>query len=267
MNNLKRLALRITRKVVTPLLPRRSRLAFRYWYEMSCGSPENELKYLDRIAGDGRLAAIDVGANAGLFSYKLSKRFEKVYAFEINESLTGDLAAYNPGNIKIIHEGLSSREGSATLYIPVLNGLPLTGWASLRPNNCPDTQDHVEKPVHIAPLDTFEISPVSFLKIDVEGHEREVLEGARRTLERNRPIVLIEIKRQNLDDVTAFFEALNYRRKKLDDLIRIEGSEENYIFVPDPRSGPGPDVTPSQGEIAHASREAAGRSGPSGPGA
>lgn len=238
MKKFKHLVLRIARKAVDPLLPARRRLPFRYWYEMNNGSSENELRFLDRIVGE-RHTAIDVGANVGLFSYKMSKLFGKVYAFEINESLTKDLAAYNPGNIEILHEGLSSREGGATLYIPVLDGVPLVGWASLQPGNCPDTQDHQEKPVHIVPLDTFEIDPVSFLKIDVEGHEREVLEGARRTLERNRPVVLVEVKPQNLGDVTRFFEARNYRKKKLKDLIGIAGSEENYLFVPDPGEGLG----------------------------
>lgn len=259
MNKLKHLVLRITRKVVTPLLPARRRLPFRYWYEMANGSPENELRFLDRIVGQ-RLTAIDVGANVGLFSYRMSKLFARVYAFEINEALTTDLAAYNPGNIEIIHKGLSSREGGATLYIPVLRGVPLTGWASLQPGNCPDTRDHQEVPVRIVPLDTYEISPVSFLKIDVEGHEREVLDGARRTLERDRPVVLVEVKPRNLDDVTRFFEARKYRREKLDDRIGIAGSEENYLFVPDPPGHPGPAAAAARPEPDAIARRAASAS-------
>lgn len=41
-------------------------------------------------------------------------------------------------------------------------------------------------------LDSLEISPVGFIKIDVEGHEMQVLRGARATILRNRPIMYIE---------------------------------------------------------------------------
>lgn len=42
------------------------------------------------------------------------------------------------------------------------------------------------------PLDSYRFADVSLLKIDVEGHEREVLAGARQTIERWHPLVLIE---------------------------------------------------------------------------
>jgi FkbM family methyltransferase len=195
------------------------------------GTCEKELRYLDSIIAEAEVA-IDVGANEGLFSYKMSKRFSKVYSFEINDSLTKNLAAYNPGNIEIINKGLSSREGSAILYIPRSNGLNLTGWASLTPGNCPDSHEYTEKYVTICPLDSFDIHPVSFIKIDVEGHELEVLKGGFNTLVHNRPIVLIEIKPPNIDEAFSFFAQLQYERKKLQDFVPVIGSEENYIFVP-----------------------------------
>lgn len=43
------------------------------------------------------------------------------------------------------------------------------------------------------PLDDFDLNKVSFIKIDVENTEDEVLEGARQTIMRNRPVMLVEI--------------------------------------------------------------------------
>ncbi len=171
-----KLTIGLLRRYLLPLLPKKKRLPFTYWLYCS-GDCENELIYLQKICQQ-RNTAIDIGANVGLYSYRLSLLFKKVYSFEINIELTEDLEVYNPGNIEIINTGLSSSEGEATLYIPVLNGHALTGWASLRAKNCLDTNQHIEKPVNIAKLDNFALQDISFIKIDVEGHEIEVLKGS-----------------------------------------------------------------------------------------
>jgi FkbM family methyltransferase len=231
MRKARRAAFRVLGKTLASFLPSKSKLPLRYWLALLEGTCETELRFLHKIVSDGEVA-IDVGANAGLFSYAMSKRFSKVYAFEINDGLTQDLESYNPGNIDIINIGLSSREGSAVLYIPIVNGVLLTGWASLAQGNCPDAQEYIEKPVHVCTLDKFNISPVSFIKIDVEGHEIEVLKGAVHTLHRDRPVVLIEVKRDNMNQIASFFSDLGYERRRLEDLVAVVGSEENYIFIP-----------------------------------
>jgi FkbM family methyltransferase len=230
MKLLRNLGIRATRKLISPLIPARKKLPFYYWLHL-LDSCEPELRHLHRICSNGEIA-IDIGANQGFFSYNMSKRFKQVYAFEINNDLTKNLADYNPGNIHLIHKGLSSQDSEATLYIPVLNGTPLTGWASLAPGNCPDTQEHLEKQVSITTLDSFCIDSVSLMKLDVEGHEIEVIKGAYQTLKNNRPIIVIEIKQQNLSEVFALFDKLNYQRNKLEDLVGITGTQENYIFIP-----------------------------------
>lgn len=223
--------IRAARKFVLPRLPLKNRLPLRYQAALSLNECENELKHLSSVISDGA-TAIDVGANSGLYSYKLSKHFRKVLAFEINDDLTEELAACNPGNIEIINRGLSSKDDRAVLYIPVLEGRLLTGWASLQPGNCPSTEEHIEKTVEICQLDAFQLNAVAFIKIDVEGHEVEVLKGAYETIQTNRPHLMIEIKQENLEWVSKFFETLNYRMYQLQDLIGISGSSENYFLIP-----------------------------------
>jgi FkbM family methyltransferase len=229
--SVKRMAFRVARKASTLLLPGRRKLPFDYWLHMLEGTLGNELRFLHRIVGSGDVA-IDVGANHGLYSYNLSKRFSKVYSFEINADLTRDLEAYNPGNIEIINRGLSSREGDAVLYIPLRKGQSLTGWASLTPNNCPDTREHTTKPARVSPLDKFNIERVAFIKIDVEGHEIEVIKGGANTLRRSRPVVLIEIKSHNLDEAFSLFADMEYEPRELGSFVDATAEEENYIFVP-----------------------------------
>ncbi|HLW36606.1 MAG TPA: FkbM family methyltransferase [Chthoniobacterales bacterium] len=218
-------------KIVYPFVPARSRLGFRYWLASIDGSLEPELRMLPRLVSKTDVA-LDIGANAGFYAFRMSKIFSKVYAFEINDDLTGDLRNVNPGKITVMPIGLSSKAGEATLHIPVLNGLPLTGWASLAPGNCPDATGELTKPVKIATLDSFQLKNISFVKIDVEGHELHVLEGARQTLSAHRPRVLIEIKDQNRAAAFEFFSELNYVARKLEDLAGVHGSPENFIFVP-----------------------------------
>jgi len=218
-------------KIVYPFLPSRLRLRLRYWLAAVDGLHEPELRMLPRLVSKTDLA-IDIGANCGFYAFRMSKIFSKVYAFEINDELTGDLLKYNRGNISVVNVGLSSEAGETTLYIPVLNGLPLTGWASLAPGNYPDATDEIKKPVKIATLDSFQLGNVSFVKIDVEGHELPVLEGAKQTLAKHRPTVLIEIKEKNRPAVFQLLSELKYERRNLEELTGVQGSPENYIFIP-----------------------------------
>lgn len=223
--------IRIGRKLVFPFLPKSARLPFNYWLHLFAGSIEPELRHIRAIC-EKRGIAIDVGANVGMFSYRMARIFSKVYAFEINEGVAADLIAYKSNKIEIVHSGLSSEDRDMILYTPVLKGVPLDGWASLLPGNCPDTQEHITKKVHVRPLDSFSLKDVSFVKIDVEGHELEVLRGAVETISASRPVILVEIKGRNLEQVFGFFKAISYEEISLQGLCGIEGARENHIFAP-----------------------------------
>ena len=224
-------ACRVARKVIYPLLPQTARLPFNYWLHVVAGSVEPELRHIRSICKQ-RNVAIDVGANVGLYSYRLAQLFPKVYAFEINEGVAADLVSYHARNITVIHSGLSSVQRDLTLYIPIANGVQLNGWASLQPDNCPDTQMHITKSVRVQPLDSYFLSNVSFIKIDVEGHEVEVLHGAVKTISANRPVVLVEVKERNWERVSSFFETAGYEEISLRSLADVDAAAENHIFVP-----------------------------------
>jgi FkbM family methyltransferase len=227
--------LRFARKFVVPLLPSGLRLPFRYWIHIAGEEHEQELEFLTSLFPQEVMntTAIDVGANIGFFSYVLSKHFKQVFAFEANDMLTDTLSAYNSGNITVCHQALSSTAGDATLYIPVRDSMPLVGWASLKPGNCPGVDEHIQRPIQIVTLDSLAVTDVGFMKIDVEGHEFEVLEGAYDTISRYRPTILIEVKDDNLNRVREFFTKINYRMTKLEDWIHETSTPENYIFVPE----------------------------------
>jgi len=154
---------RALRRTILPALPRRRRLPFRYWLAKFVGACEPELLWFDRLVPAGGVA-VDVGANEGLYAYRFAQHFDAVFAFEVNDELTADLVAYQHVKITVIHEGLSSSPGEATLYIPLVDGRALTGWASLAPGNCPDAKEHRTKSVAVRPLDSFHLTGVSFIR-------------------------------------------------------------------------------------------------------
>ena len=62
---------------------------------------------------------------------------------------------------------------------------------------------------NVTTLDTFNLKNISFIKIDVEGYELNLLKGAFNTIEKNKPLIFIE-KKKDYDDLKNFLYDLNY---------------------------------------------------------
>lgn len=232
MRSIPTLLARGLKRCLGPVVPPRLRLAFDYQLARLDGC-EPELALLHQL-GPNRGTAIDAGANEGLFTYRMAALYDRVHAFEINPTLADRLRRLVPSKVSVYPFGLSSREGSGTLYTPYYRGRPLRGWAGLEPWNCPTAERCTESVVSIRPLDSFGFDDVSFLKVDVEGHELELLTGAQQTIRRNRPVVLIEVKDRNRTAVQDYFRGMRYAELCLQDLIGAPGSTENYIYIPEP---------------------------------
>jgi FkbM family methyltransferase len=227
---MKKLTTKILRKFAGLIPVRNLRTRLLQFIHLNLEDPEPELKYIERILPKQRRCAVDVGANCGHYSIEFCKYFNSVVAFEINDELSGTLQQFHE-KLSVVSSGLSSKSGAATLYIPVMNGSSrLHGWASLEPGNCPYTDVYVEKPVKIETLDSYQLRDVDFIKIDVEGHELEVLHGGKRTLDAWSPVLLIEVKEDNLEAVTVFLKGLGYVNQLLDKILPTT-SKENFFCV------------------------------------
>lgn len=178
--------------------------------------------------------AIDVGANAGVYVHRMRRYARRVYAFEPVPWLCPTLAKKFGRGVVVDGVALSSDSGTARLYIPVVHGKTITGLASLTPTHPPGESGYAEITVETRPLDEVYAGDVGFMKIDVEGHEESVLEGARRTIARSRPRVLVEAEERHspgsIRRVRAFFRALGYRgyfvfRHRLQPIERFDPAE------------------------------------------
>ena len=193
------------RKSLFSILPSDFHVPAIYYYMKINGLLEKELLFLEQILGRHDVA-IDIGANEGVYTYRLSQLCKRVEAFEPQPECTALLRTYKKKNVRVHGCALSDVSGELDLHIPFLDGKPNSGYASVR---LPESE-HSTMRVPVRRLDDFHFESVSFIKIDVEGHEGKVLAGAQQTITRERPIMLVEIEQRHLGGVpmSVIFEQI-----------------------------------------------------------
>ena len=214
---------------------------------------EKELSIIGRFA-DKSKDAIDIGVYRGVYSYKLAQNFNLVHSFEPNPLLYPYLNKNLKkiiSNINLYNLALSDTNGETKLKLPLrsksffktnIEELYQLGAASIHPNNQFDNFKEVK--VEIKKLDDVKIvNKIGFIKIDVEGHELEVIEGAKNTIINNMPILLIEIEKRHTKEPVE--KSINHIKKigyecyfvKNEELILVDKLkdkqlENNYYFLP-----------------------------------
>ena len=157
---------------------------------------ELEVKLFEQICKEGDVI-VEVGANIGTHTMVLAKLVGergKVYAFEpqriIFQTLCANMALNSVTNVYAYQMALSDAEGS--VLIPNIRYDREGNFGGVEIDKF--TKGH---PVPKIKLDNFsEIKKLDFLKIDVEGMEKEVLEGAKEMIMTFRPIMYIENDRK-----------------------------------------------------------------------
>jgi len=219
------------------LLQRQARQAARY------GEPE--MRLLPYLVDPTR-TALDIGAAEGTYSFFLQLMAARCVAFEPNPFLCWFLRRALP-KIEIYQAAVSAAEGEAVLRVPVVNGIRYTGWATIEPRNqLTELPPHAVEEIKVRTVrpDRMALGDVGFVKIDVEGHEADVLAGLSELLIRSRPNLLIEIgaaeRGGSLAQVRHYLDPLDYVGFKLDDggllnalprNAELKGSP-NVIFLP-----------------------------------
>lgn len=175
-----------------------------------------------QIYGDGVLC-VDCGANIGVHTVewgRLMRHWGEVLAFEAQEriyyALAGNVALNNLLNVKAFHAAVSSHAGSMMISSPNYN-LPgnYGGFEiqySKNNENIGQTIDYSKKStrVDVVTIDQFKLSRCDLLKIDVEGMEVEVLEGARDTIRFYKPVLWIEVLKSDQQKIVSMLHESNY---------------------------------------------------------
>ncbi|MFO0905967.1 MAG: FkbM family methyltransferase [Pirellulales bacterium] len=135
---------------------------------------------------------IDAGANLGLHSIalaKLAKQGELVFAFEPHPEilpLTLANCARFP-NIRCFPKAAS--DSAATFHMPSIRGALNQAGTHLHAAAEPGMFA-----VESVTIDSLELPNIGLIKVDVEGHEMECLQGAMHTIRRDRPVLFVEIE-------------------------------------------------------------------------
>lgn len=135
----------------------------------------------------------DIGANAGVLSYKVSDlvKLHEHHYFEPNPKLYkwATAALSHLKNVKGHQTALSDQSGDTTLYIPVNR----SAFGSLnKAENTEVEEIHVKMATGDSLVFEQGLRPPDVMKIDTEGHEVEVLKGMTRLLQMYRPIIFFE---------------------------------------------------------------------------
>jgi len=209
----------------------------------------DEIRFMRSLDLRGK-TVLDIGANTGIYSYWMCKQVGKTgqaIGFEPQPEMIEHLgmikAAFKFKNLTIAETGLSSQIGSATLN----RNLNHLGGASLC-QSIPGEIDSILIPLTTldAYLEENPVGPIAFIKCDVEGHEYEVISGGAKTIEKDRPPMLIECHDSQVHK-TSLFQGLDslgynasffYKRSltpisRLDELRpSIKAPFLNYVFTP-----------------------------------
>ena len=166
---------------------------------------------------DPQKAAIDIGANWGLMTLFLSNCAHHVYSFEPVPWISQQLKRKFLGaNVTVFDCALGNVDGEFPISIPWIGNRRFETRSSLSKdfNEEEILGEHVSHveivSVKVRRLDELKFSNIGFIKIDVEGFETQVLEGAAHTIKENRPNMVIEIESRHLRDknINQIFEFL-----------------------------------------------------------
>ncbi len=192
-------ALRKTKGLVKEAFPS---LWLKWHFMRRPKTAEVELAFLKNVVPEDA-TTIDVGANCGLYTRELARLSRSVHAFEPSPDMATLLRQTSASNVAVHEVALSDHNGEASLLVPQGEGGLVHGLASIEPQPELLARPCVAKSVPTARLDDVMQQDIGFVKIDVEGHELSVLQGAVGLIERCEPVFLVEAEDRHRENATG----------------------------------------------------------------
>lgn len=175
------------------------------------------------------VVAIDGGANIGVHTIEWARHMHgwgSVVAFEaqapVYYALAGNVAINNCFNARAIHAALGKDVG--LLQIPRPDYTQAASFGSLELRQGANNEfigqrvryeQEAMDSVRLLTIDSLGLERIDVMKIDVEGMEAEVLEGAREAITRHKPIVLMEVIKSDREALDRTLASYGYVRHYL----------------------------------------------------
>ncbi len=164
--------------------------------------------------------ALDIGANIGSHTLYFIKKWgvKKVWSFEPVPSTFAILKKNVEINglsdrVAVENVGVGEKEYRASVKEEIKNN---RGGTSIKEDS--------EGTFTVKTIDSYNLTDVSLMKIDTEGYEVRVLQGAKNTIVRNRPVILVEIADDNIARVREMMKEWDYKE--------AFHNGENYVLIP-----------------------------------
>ena len=184
-------------------------LPFRLYHRIRCykyakyRSPE--LSLISNLVKNNQ-NSIDIGANLGLFTFFMSRASKHVFAFEPNPYPLENLKGLVDSNVTVLPIALGNNDGPVEIKIPHHR----KGWSSNGASLASkEINDGKIINIQCRKLDSLNIENIGLIKIDVEGFEIEVIRGAKDTILKNKPIMIIENEIVHTKDTNELFTTMN----------------------------------------------------------
>jgi len=171
---------------------------------------------------------LDIGANIGCTSLLLGDLSRKVISFEPSPTtfyyLERNVLVSGLTNISVQNYALGSKAGKAQISFS-----PNNRSGAFVADSTRGAIGHTKETIQVKRLDDavamLRLAHIEFIKIDVEGFEKYVIEGARNTIDQFKPSVVLELNHWCLNafqriSVPEFFD---YLRSRFPILLAIEG--------------------------------------------
>jgi FkbM family methyltransferase len=177
-----------------------------------------EAWFIPYLEASGNEAFLDVGANVGFYTLRMAKSAEHVFAFEPNPEAYTELKAKTKGlpNVTCFPYALGKSNSQVELHLfKETTGSEIKGesWSEVKKSfnsvmvPCFTLDSLLEK-------NTFNGHKIGLIKIDVEGAEYEVLQGAKNLLKVSNPRLLLEIHgKDSYEKCMPYLREVGYKAK------------------------------------------------------
>ena len=164
--------------------------------------------------------AIDAGSNIGFWSKQMCQKFKHVYAFEPH-----------PDNIECFKENLKDYK-NYTLYDVAISNVTNVqmdlyvssdecGNASLNnfgvkegtTNRILSNNQITSIKVNVKKIDDYNFNNIGFIKVDCQNHEKEVVEGAIKTIDKFSPVLCLELPVRNPKELEYYNYMIQYLKQ------------------------------------------------------
>lgn len=162
--------------------------------------------------------AVQAGGNIGVWPRRLAELFQRVITFEPDDEYRSCLERNVPKHVEVHMEALGDYFGKCAIKH--------RGLGSSR------VVDGLK--VDVVPIDSFNLSDVDLIQLDVEGYEWHALMGAEWTVKHNRPLIQLELR----DFTQKYGHSTQDVREILTRWEYVEVSQQpgsDFVFLPKER--------------------------------